>query len=231
MPGRTDSRIRLLALLCVFLVGSLALGARSAYWQVVDHERLVSEAANQTTITIETPGKRGDIYDRTGTVVLATTVQRDRLVAATDQLTPDRRRATVAELTGLLGLDEAAAIALRDKLASKSRYLIIRHGIERQLADRIQAAIDAGRVYGLSLEPEPERVYPQPGGGPGTTLAAHLLGFVNRDGVGQYGVEQSYQGLLAGSPGWSSPSATRRDARSSRARPSPARATPGPICA
>jgi cell division protein FtsI/penicillin-binding protein 2 len=200
MPGRTDSRIRLLAVLCVFLVGSLALGARSAYWQVVDHERLVSEAANQTTVTSETPGKRGDIYDRTGTVVLATTVQRDRLVAATDQLTADRRRATVAELTGLLGLDEAAAIALRDKLATPSPYMVIRHGIDRQQAARIQAAIDTGRVDGLSLEPEPERVYPQSGGGPGTTLAAHLLGFVNSAGVGQYGVEQSYQGLLTGSP-------------------------------
>jgi cell division protein FtsI/penicillin-binding protein 2 len=200
MPGRTDSRIRLLALLCIFLIGSLALGARSAYWQVVDHERLVTEAANQTTVTIETPTRRGDIYDRTGTVVLATTVQRERLVAAPDQLTPDQRRATVAELAQLLGLDEAAAIALRDELASKSRYLIIRHGIERQLADRIQTAIDAGRVYGLSLEPEPERVYPQTGGGRGTTLAAHLLGFVNRDGVGQYGVEQQYQEALGGSP-------------------------------
>ena len=200
MPGRTDSRIRLLALLCVFLVAALALGARSAYWQVVDHERLVTEAAAQTAVTIETPSQRGDIYDRTGTVVLATTVQRERLVAAPDQLTPDQRRATVAELAQLLGLDEAAATALRDKLASKSRYLIIRHGIERELADRIRSAIDAGHVYGLSLEPEPERVYPQPGGGRGTTLAAHLLGFVNRDGVGQYGMEQSYQATLGGSP-------------------------------
>ncbi len=200
MPGRTDSRVRLLALLCVFLVGALALGARSAYWQVVDHERLVTEAADQTTVTIETPSQRGDIFDRTGTIVLATTVQRDRLVAAPDQLTPDQRRATVTELAQLLELDDAAAIALRDKLNSKSRYLIIQHGIERQLADRIQAAIDNGRVFGLSLEPEPERVYPQPGGGPGTTLAAHLLGFVNRDGVGQYGVEQQYQAALGGSP-------------------------------
>jgi len=200
MPGRTDSRVRLLALLCVLMVGALALGARSAYWQVVDREPLAAQAADQTTVTIETPSQRGDIYDRTGTVVLATTVQRDRLVAAPDQLTPDQRRATVAQLTKLFGLDAAAAIALRDKLASKSRYLIIQHGIERQLADRIQAAIDGGLVFGLSLEQEPQRVYPQPGGGPGTTLAAQLLGFVNRDGAGQYGVEQQYQATLAGSP-------------------------------
>ena len=45
------------------------------------------------------PSKRGDIYDRTGTVVLATTVQRERLVAAPTQLTPEQRKATVATLT------------------------------------------------------------------------------------------------------------------------------------
>ena len=97
--------------------GSLALTARLAYWQVVDRERLASEALAQTTITLETPSKRGDVYDRTGTVVMATTVQRERLVAAPDQLTPDRRRATVAELVTILGLDEPATVALRDKLA------------------------------------------------------------------------------------------------------------------
>jgi len=200
MLGRTDSRRRLLVLLVVFVTGSLALTARLAYWQVVDRERLASEAMAQTTVTLETPSKRGDVYDRTGTVVLATTVPRERLVAAPDQLTPERRRATVAELTSILGLDEAAAVALRDRLAGDAKYLILRYGLERAVADQIRAAIDGGRVFALSLEPEPERVYPQVGGGPDSTLAAHLLGFVNREGTGQYGIEQSYQATLAGEP-------------------------------
>ncbi|MEO8438256.1 MAG: penicillin-binding protein 2, partial [Chloroflexota bacterium] len=142
----------------------------------------------------------GDIYDRTGTVVLATTVQRERLVAALDQLTPDRRRSTVIELARILGLDESATVALRDKMTGNARYLILRHGLDRTTADRIRAAMDAKRVFGLSLEPEPERVYPQVGGGPGSSLAAHLIGFVNREGGGQYGVEQAYQATLAGEP-------------------------------
>ena len=200
MLGRTDSRSRLLVLLVVFFVGSLALTARLAYWQVVDRERLASEALAQTTLTLETASKRGDVYDRTGTVILATTVQRERLVAAPDQLTPDRRRTTVAELTRILGLDESAAVVVRDRLASNSKYLILRYGLERHVADRIRDAIDDKRVFGLSLEPEPERVYPQVGGGPDSTLAAHLLGFVNREGEGQYGVEQAYQATLAGEP-------------------------------
>src|SRR3989304_5361583 len=72
MPGRTDSRIRLLVLLVVFLVASRALTARWAYWQVLAHDRLVAAAADQTTATLETPSQRGDIYDRSGAVILAT---------------------------------------------------------------------------------------------------------------------------------------------------------------
>ena len=200
MGGRTDSRGRLLVLLCVFVFGTLALTARLAYWQVLDRERLASEALAQTTVTLETPSRRGDVYDRTGTIVLATTVQRERLVAAPDQLTPDQRRSTVAELSRILGLDDAASIALRDTLSGKAKYLVLRHGVDRAVADRIRAAMDAGTVASLSLEPEPERVYPQLGGGPHSTLAAHLLGFVNREGTGQYGVEQAYQSALAGEP-------------------------------
>ena len=200
MPGRTDSRIRLLALLIVFVVGSLALIARAAYWQVLDRDRLVSAAADQTTVRLETPSQRGDIYDRSGTVILATTVQRERLVAAPNLLSPDQRRTTVAELARLFELDEPATVALREQLASSSRYLVLRHGLERTMADRIRAEVANGRLFALSLESEPERVYPQDGGGRGTTLAAHLLGFVNRDGVGQYGVEQAYQDTLGGSP-------------------------------
>ncbi|HEV8402127.1 MAG TPA: penicillin-binding protein 2 [Candidatus Limnocylindrales bacterium] len=200
MLGRTDSRRRLLFLLLVFAVGTCALVARLAYWQVIDQSRLAAEALAQTTVTLDTPSKRGDIYDRTGTIVLATTVQRERLVAAPDQLDADQRRTTVATLAPILGLDDAAAVALRDKLTGTAKYVILRHGIERQMGDQIRAAIAAKTAFAISLEPEPERVYPQVGGGPGSSLAAHLLGFVNREGGGQYGVEQQYQSTLAGQP-------------------------------
>src|SRR6476619_751828 len=200
MLGRTDSRRRLLFLLFVFAIGSTLLTARLAYWQVIDRERLAGQAAAQTTVTLDSPSKRGDIYDRTGTVVLATTVQRERLIAALDQLTPDRRRSTVLELSRILALDETESAALRDRMTGTARYIILRHGLDRTTADRIRSAIDAKRVFGLTLEPEPERVYPQVGGGPGSTLAAHLIGFVNREGSGQYGVEQYYQATLAGEP-------------------------------
>jgi cell division protein FtsI/penicillin-binding protein 2 len=200
MLGRTDSRRRLLFLLIVFAVGSMALVTRTAYWQVLRGEELTAWAGEQTSVRIEIGGRRGDIYDRSGTVLLATSVARDRLIAAADKLTPDQRARTADTLIRLLGLDEAGAADLHTKLASDKPYVILARGITPEMAERIRQSANAKQVVGISLEPEPERVYPQEGGGPASTLAAHLLGFVNRENVGQYGVEQFYQQELAGAP-------------------------------
>jgi cell division protein FtsI/penicillin-binding protein 2 len=202
MLGRTDSRRRLLVLLTVFAVGSLALFARTAYWQVLNGDFLKARARAQTTVRIEIAGRRGDIYDRTGTILLATTIDRDRLVAAADQLArdPAALKRTGDELVRLLRLDDVAAASLRERLASKRPYIVIARGIEPSMAERIRLALHDERIEHVSLEAEPERVYPQVGGGPESTLAAHVLGFVNRENTGQYGVEQAYQDTLAGSP-------------------------------
>ncbi len=200
MLGRTDSRRRLLFLLTIFVIGSLALIARTAYWQVWRGDELMAKATSQTTIRVEVPSRRGDIYDRTGTVLLATTVDRDRLAAAADQMTPDQRRSTAAVLIELLELDESGAAGLRERLATEKPYVILARGIEPRVSERIRMAIVDERIVHVGLESEPERVYPQEGGGPDSTLAAHLVGFVNRENAGQYGVEQAYQDTIAGAP-------------------------------
>ncbi len=200
MLGRTDSRRRILALLAIFLVVSLALVTRTAYWQVVRGADLAAQAIASTSTRLEVPGRRGDIYDRSGTVLLATSVDRDRLVAAPDQLTPERRTQTADTLVGLLKLDAAGAATLRARLAEPKGYVILARGISPDLSERIRTAVAAKRAWSVALEREPVRVYPQEGGGPDSTLAAHLLGFVNREGTGQYGIEARYQELLAGTP-------------------------------
>jgi cell division protein FtsI/penicillin-binding protein 2 len=203
MLGRTDSRRRLLVLLTVFAIGSLALFARTAYWQVLRGDELMSKAAAQTTVRVAVPSRRGDIYDRTGTILLATTVDRDRLVAAADQLAKDpaHRMQTADQLIRILKLeDPAEVLELREKLDSGKPYVIVARGIEPSVAERIRQGLRDKRLFNVALESEPERVYPQAGGGPDSTLAAHLLGFVNRENAGQYGVEQAYQEILAGVP-------------------------------
>ena len=128
MLGRTDSRSRLLLLLIGFVVGSLALVGRLAYWQVAQRDMLTAQAVAQTTIKVAEPTHRGDIYDRSGTVVLATTIDRDRLVAAPSDMNPEQRHQTGDELVRLLGLDDVAGMALRDKLAGGKSYVILARG-------------------------------------------------------------------------------------------------------
>ncbi|HET9522385.1 MAG TPA: penicillin-binding protein 2 [Candidatus Limnocylindrales bacterium] len=200
MLGRTDSRRRLLFLLVTFAVIGAALFARLAYWQVVKRDDLAQEAFAQTTMRQESPSRRGDIFDRSGVVVLATTVDRERLAAIPSELSPRRRAEVAEELVKLLGLEVEDAAVLTERMMSDRKYVVLAHGLERATADRVRAAAASGRIEGVLLESEPVRVYPHEGGGPDSTLAAHLLGFVNRDGIGQYGVEQYYQEQLGGRP-------------------------------
>jgi cell division protein FtsI/penicillin-binding protein 2 len=200
MLGRTDSRRRMLLLLITFIVIAASLVARLAYWQVTQRDRLAEEAFAQTTMRSETPSRRGDIFDRTGVVVLATTVDRERLAAVPSALTPQRRQEVAAELVRILRLDGDDAERLTERMLSDRRYVVLIHGLDRQSADLVRAAATQDRIEAVMLEPEPVRVYPHDGGGPDSTLAAQLLGFVNRDGDGQYGVEQYYQEQLAGRP-------------------------------
>jgi cell division protein FtsI/penicillin-binding protein 2 len=202
MLGRTDSRARAILVLLVFVIVAGALGARLAYWQVMRRDDLAAMAVKQSSMTVTLPARRGAIYDRSGTVVLATSVERDRLAATPKLLTPERRTAVAQALIGVLGLAGEAATTLQARMASDREYVILARGLDAKASDRIRELL-AGKdptLSGLLLEPEQERLYPQPGGGPETSLAAHLLGFVNREGTGQYGVEQFYQERLAGTP-------------------------------
>jgi cell division protein FtsI/penicillin-binding protein 2 len=104
------------------------------------------------------------------------------------------------ELIALLGLEAEDAELLTERMMSERKYVVLAHDLDRGVTDRLRAAADSDRIEAVMLEPEPVRVYPHEGGGPDSTLAAHLLGFVNRDGIGQYGVEQYYQEQLAGRP-------------------------------
>lgn len=202
MLGRTDSRGRLLLLLLILVMVAGSLGLRLGYWQVVRRDELAAMASKQSSTRYEIPAERGSIYDRTGTVTLATSVSRDRLAANPSLLTPERRTEVAAKLVELLGLADDAAANLTARMTSDKAYTVLARDLDPAISDQIRA-LSAGRtpaLSGLILEPQSVRLYPQPGGGPHTSLAAHLLGFVNREGQGQYGVEQYYQDSLSGMP-------------------------------
>ena len=200
MLGRTDSRRRQLLVLFGLFAVSVALIGKLAYWQVGQRDRLTAMARQQTTVQDSQASHRGTIYDRSGTVVLASTVDQSRLVAGPGPLSDTRRAEVAAGLVALLGLQGDAVKDLWSKMTSDAAYVILLHGLNTERSNAIRLGLANGTFTGLALESEPVRDYPLPGGSPGSSLAAQLLGFVNSDGAGQYGVEQYYQSVLAGQP-------------------------------
>jgi len=198
--GRTDSARRLIALLVVFGIAGSGLLVRLGYWQIAQRQALVDAANRQISLTTTVPSRRGDIYDRSGTVVLASSVVTNRLIVAANNLDEVQQAAMVAFLVTQLGLDQADTDSLRQKLAAGKPYNVVAKDLTTEQADAIRTAADAAGITGISFESQAIRDYPQAGGSPGTSLAAHLLGFVNLQGQGQYGIEQYYQSQLAGTP-------------------------------
>jgi cell division protein FtsI/penicillin-binding protein 2 len=205
MLGRTDSRPRALLLLALLLLFGAACVLRLAYWRLGRHEWLVAKAQQQVMVRTEVPAARGTVYDRSGTVALASSLTQDRLVAFPAQLIgkgepATQRAATAARLAAILGLNRVEAAKLRERLESGKAYVVVARDLTTAQSNAVRAAAERGDIRQVSLEPEAVRVYPLEGGAPGTSLAAHLLGFVNREGAGQYGVEEYWQEALAGEP-------------------------------
>lgn len=199
MLGRTDRRPRLLVLLLVLILVAGALGARLSYWTVLQSASLTRLSQNQLETTTVTPAQRGQIDDRNG-AVLAMTAYRDLLAAYPAQIDSERAASMGPILAQILGLDAAGAAQLQSQLLSKDQYVVLDRELTQTQSAAIQLGLKGGSLTELDLEPQPIRVYPDAGGAPGTTLGAQLLGFVNSQGQGQYGIEQRYQALLAGSP-------------------------------
>jgi len=191
MIGRTDSRGRLLLLLAVLVLLSGGMVARLAYWQINQHEQLTTLTAQDSSYEQQsTPAHRGTIYDRTGTVVLAETINRYRLVADLHGLTELDRTRDADELVDYLSLGPDAEAALREAVEGDGYYVVLASDVDADIAKEIKDAQAGGALATMTLESTPVRVYPQAGGAPHTSLAAQLLGFVNGSGNGQYGLEQ-----------------------------------------
>src|SRR5256712_5994335 len=95
---------------------------------------------------------------------------------------------TAAALAPILG---ERPDVLRAALESGGEWLYLRRRLPEDTANRIAAL----RIEGLGFEKEPKRLYPN------GAIGAQVLGFVNDDGLGQYGVEGRYDEVLRGVPG------------------------------
>ena len=191
MLARTDSRARALVLLIVVTFAATAIGARLVWWQVAQQPWLSEMAMNQLAQHEELPAERGEITDINGEL-LATSVELQSVFATPVSIDDPGLAATI-----LASVLDRPVDTLRAKLDSGASWAWLARRVTPAQADRIRD-LD---LQGIGLLPETKRVYPVQGVAGGTTMAAQVLGFVDVDGVGQYGVERGENVLLSGSAG------------------------------
>jgi len=191
MLARTDSRARALVLLILVAFAATAIGARLVWWQVAQQPWLQEMALNQLAQVQELPAERGEITDVNGEL-LATSVELQSVFATPPSVDDPGMTATI--LASVLDLQVGD---LRTRLETDTSWVWIKRRITPEEADRLRG-LD---LSGVGMLPETKRVYPVVGVGGDTTMAAQLIGFVDVEGEGRYGVEARENGLLAGSAG------------------------------
>jgi cell division protein FtsI/penicillin-binding protein 2 len=189
-----STRVRILAMVLVALVLAGLVWSRLAYWQLVEHGQLTSQAQAQYREVVELPALRGAIFDRNLTQLVVNTTVYSAFVSP-DQIPSADRNLVTSALASVIGADRTQVMTTLES-GAKFAYITPRR-FAKTKADSLRAL----KLPGVGLEQETQRSY-LPGISSGTTLAANLLGFVNYSGDGQYGLEANYQSTLAGTPGY-----------------------------
>jgi cell division protein FtsI (penicillin-binding protein 3) len=189
-PGLDDRSarwisLRIAAVGLLFAAAFVAVSWRAVQLQVIQQDRLASEARDQYLRQLVLQPRRGVVTDRTG-VPLAVSADAESVFADPE---PFERApaALVQKLAKTLGVD--ARVLVR-KVGQKARFA----WLKRRVSPAEAAAVRKLEVPGVGLVAESKRYYPK------GTLAANLLGFVGDDGNGLEGLERAFDELLRGEP-------------------------------
>ncbi len=188
-PKEYRSRVGSLRVI-IFIIGLVLVG-RLFYLQIIRHGHYEQLAAIEHQKKFEIPATRGVIYFRDGDKVVPAVLNQNVYTLYADPTVVKDAEATSQYIASTLGLDQQAvnkALSAKD-----TRYSIIAKRIEKAKIDKLFH--EKNKLVGVNISAVLQRVYPE------GSLAGQLLGFVNDEGRGQYGVEGALDARLAGKAG------------------------------
>jgi cell division protein FtsI (penicillin-binding protein 3) len=178
-------RTRTLIFAACLALAFLGLVGRLAYLQVWKHDEYARLAENQHAKTVPLRPKRGPILDRAGQA-LAVSSRADTLYVTPVKVeNAGRLAARLAPILGEPARDVARKLTVSRKFAP----------VRRRLTPDAARAVRELRDPSLTLVEDSLRLYPN------RELAAQLIGFEGADGKGLAGMEQMWDGHLAGVEG------------------------------
>lgn len=194
MPSRQDltgfsanRRLQIWYGVLIFILSVFVI--RLFYLQIIRHDYYHSQALAGQLKESTIPAERGVIkaYENGRPVPLVLNQKLYTLYA--DPVFIKKAADTAIKVAEITKGD--ASKYTKDMKAPNTRYVIL----AKRLTEAQKGQITALKLPGIGVQAQDYRIYPQ------DSLAAQLLGFVNNDGVGKYGIEQALNPELAGTPG------------------------------
>ncbi len=192
-PRRTDSIISfsnrrfdifyilLLLVLATFIV-------RLFYVQVIQHQYYKNAALEGQLKEYKIPAERGVIEAYDGNNLVPIVLNEEVYTLFADPVYVEDKKSAAQTLANITG---GKADEYQSKMEAKTRYAVLAKRLDASKKD----AIESQNLKGVGLRTESIRTYPQ------GILASQLLGFVNDEGQGTYGLEQALNDKLSGTPG------------------------------
>lgn len=164
--------------------------------QTVRPERYRDLGQKERTSVRRIAGDRGSIVDRNG-FVLASSTPSHQIVADPTQIVDPG--ATGALLAPILGIEVTTLANLLTPSSADDRYSLLARDVNDATVTQLQEVKAAdgktNGLVGIYVKPEEERVYPAGG------LASAVVGQVDPDQQGIFGVEKLFNDEMTGQPG------------------------------
>ncbi len=174
----------------VAVIGVIVIG-RLFQVSVIDHRKAMAAAKNQYSVKQTVEAKRGKIYfrDLGGGKNFPVALNVDSFTIIADPFLLKEPLGVAQALSGPLALPTEE---LLPKLSDpKKRFIILKKKLTKPEAE----AIEKLNLKGIDIQTVPTRSYPE------GSLAAQLIGFVNSEGEGKYGLEGFFNEDLKGYDG------------------------------
>ena len=162
---------------------------RLFYLQVIRYNYYHRVALSNQLAEYQIPAQRGIIEAHQGNAIVPIVLNQQLFTIYADPTmikNPDQVASTLANVLG--GSESAFATQLR---AKDTRYVVLAKKVPGDKKDTLLKS----KYPGLGAQGQDYRTYPD------GALAGQVLGFVNNDGKGEYGIEQSLNKELSGTPG------------------------------
>ncbi len=186
---KKSNSYRLHLIIFGFVIAFLLLTVRLFYWQVLHTKEFKAYGALQSTESLNVASKRGEIFSSDGYALASNKLE--YLLYANPRVI-DKKTEYAEKLSKVLDIDEATISAQLDKELFWVK-------IANRLNEKEKQAVENLKLEGLGFEQENLRFYPE------ASMAAHLVGFLGKDELGNqqgyFGIEGLYNEQLEGRPG------------------------------